>query len=100
MAVEEEVRLVARGGGYGIWAGMELFHTPVGLGTWERGVQHVSPGEFLPWQPQPLEEKGFWQFTGNFVIQHVTVGKILEMVSDWELLVEAFDAMDASYGYT
>jgi hypothetical protein len=45
-----DVWLVSAGGLNGIWGGVEAFHTPLGRGTWEQGVQNVQPQTFLPWQ--------------------------------------------------
>lgn len=52
----EEVWLVSRCGGLGLWAGVELFFTPHGENTWELGVQSIRQGMRLPWTTASQDE--------------------------------------------
>jgi hypothetical protein len=90
------VCLFSSGGGYGVWAGIELFHTPVGQLTWGLGVQTGKAGEFSPWHCHASEEEGFWQDSGDFVIEHVSTGTLCTLVPAWQQLVDAFDAVASS----
>lgn len=91
---QEEVILYSSGSGYGVWAGVELFHTPLGQSSWGLGVQAVDTGELVPWQHvAPDDEKGFWQDCGACVIPHVSVARICRVVPTWEELVAAFETV-------
>lgn len=94
---EAEVCLYSSGKGYGVWAGVELFHTPAGQSTWGLGVQASSPGCFVPWELKSTEETGFWQDSGDFVIEHVSTSKICTLVPTWQQMLDAFAAVP---GYT
>jgi hypothetical protein len=88
---EESVSIFSAGDGYGIWSGVELFHTPIGHCTWGRGVQEVKCGSLPPWEWQSTC-KGFWQDSGSFVIERVSTGRFCKLVSRWEEMVHAFQA--------
>lgn len=98
---EEEVMLYSDGLGYSVWAGVELFHTPRGQSTWASGCQSVKPGDFSPWQlNQTSTERGFWQDSGAYVIEHVSTGRICTLVPTWVELVAAFEAIWWVSGYS
>lgn len=90
---ETELCLASGGSGYGVWAGIEVFHTPIGQSTWAIGVQDVTPGNFFPWQFQEgVPQTGFWQDSGLFVIPRVSLGKLCKIVDTWPKMVAAFEA--------
>eukprot|EP00927_Polykrikos_kofoidii_P048610 TRINITY_DN42863_c0_g1_i1.p1 TRINITY_DN42863_c0_g1~~TRINITY_DN42863_c0_g1_i1.p1 ORF type:complete len:620 (+),score=72.81 TRINITY_DN42863_c0_g1_i1:75-1934(+) len=93
LCAETEVCLASGGLGYGVWAGIEVFHTPIGQSTWAVGVQDVTPGTFSPWQfHEGIPETGFWQDSGLFVIPRVSLGKLCKIVDTWPKMVAAFEA--------
>lgn len=98
-SANDEVCLFSSGGnGYGVWAGIELFYTPIGQATWASGVQSPSEGCFTPWQAEPLVEKGYWQDLGDYVIPHGSVGQFCKLVDTWKQMEAAFAAFAAASG--
>lgn len=86
----EEVWLVSRSGGFGLWAGVELFHTPAGNKSWETGVQCLSPGVREPWQGEMQE--GRWQKDDNGVMRSIKFdeGAIARITAVKQRLLDAF----------
>jgi len=49
-----------------MWGGVEVFHTPLGRGTWEQGVQDVQPQSCFPWQQKRMV--GRWVCGENGIV--------------------------------
>eukprot|EP00929_Paragymnodinium_shiwhaense_P000695 TRINITY_DN100929_c0_g1_i1.p1 TRINITY_DN100929_c0_g1~~TRINITY_DN100929_c0_g1_i1.p1 ORF type:complete len:450 (+),score=29.54 TRINITY_DN100929_c0_g1_i1:38-1351(+) len=76
--------------GYGVWASVELLYTPRGQSLWAMAPPLPSPGFPEPWQVV-LEEKGYWQDAGKYVIERVSLALFGTLVETWEDLVASFD---------
>mmetsp|Transcript_38179 Transcript_38179/g.110247 ORF Transcript_38179/g.110247 Transcript_38179/m.110247 type:complete len:670 (-) Transcript_38179:27-2036(-) len=97
--VPEEVALVSRCGGHGLWAGLEVFHTPRGQQTWELGIQRLQPGDRLPWKV--LTETGRWQVDDEGVMQNVSFleGAVAEVTIIRQQLIDSFDTVPEKYQF-
>jgi len=95
----EEIWIASRSGGDGVWAGLELFHTPLGNRTWESGVQALQPGDRLPWKV--LLEEGRWQMDCDGVMQSVDfgIGAIATITSVKQRLLDSFSRAPPGYDY-
>mmetsp|Transcript_76926 Transcript_76926/g.135547 ORF Transcript_76926/g.135547 Transcript_76926/m.135547 type:complete len:506 (-) Transcript_76926:144-1661(-) len=95
----EEVWLVSRSGGPGIWAGVELFHTPPGNRRWETGAQSVQPGELSPWDC--LTEEGRWQLDDAGVMRSIDfrIGTLAKVTAVKQRLLDSFSRVSSKYPY-
>lgn len=103
---EEAVWLVSRCGGNGYWAGLELFHSPLGHGTWELGVQKVHAGDRLPWQTH-VQHHGIWTLhpssssEGRNLVKQVAFsrGMVVQVTKDLKALMACFEAVAPKFVY-
>lgn len=96
----EEVSLVSRCGGHGLWAGVEVFHVPRGQQTWEVGVQNLKRGDRIPWTA--LTEIGRWQVDDKGVMQNVCFmeGAVAEVTAVRQQLIDSFALVPEKYQYS
>jgi len=68
----ESAWLASERGACGNWNSVEVMHTPMGRGTWDTGVQSVTPSSIWPWEIR-AEEKGCWQFNLDGSLHEIPV---------------------------
>lgn len=98
-SVSEEVCLVSRCGGLGIWAGVELFHTPAGRQAWEIACRSLQHGDRVPWRC--LTEEGRWQADCQGVMRDVAfrAGLFCRITSVLQDLMSSFAHCLPQYTY-
>jgi len=69
---EETIWLIAKRGGVGQWAGVEMIHTPLRAGIWDMCVRDMVPGNRSPWEVKATEQ-GRWQVRTNSDGQRIMV---------------------------
>eukprot|EP00931_Biecheleriopsis_adriatica_P069013 TRINITY_DN42902_c0_g1_i1.p1 TRINITY_DN42902_c0_g1~~TRINITY_DN42902_c0_g1_i1.p1 ORF type:complete len:701 (+),score=116.98 TRINITY_DN42902_c0_g1_i1:266-2104(+) len=86
----EEVWLVSRSGGFGFWAGVELFHTPAGNKSWETGVQCFDAEDYVPWQGNV--HTGRWQMDDEGIMKSISFdeGSVARVTPVKQKLLDAF----------
>lgn len=95
----EEIQLVSRCGGDGVWAGVELFHTPALRHSWQMGLRDMSAGGREPWKV--LQEEGRWQVDDNGIMQNVQfeMGAVARITAIKQRLIDSFSRCPAKYSY-
>jgi len=96
---KEELWLVSRCGGEGVWANVELMHTPLGKNTWDLGVQDITPQRRGPWLIQA--QNGRWQVDADGIMRSIkfSEGSIAHITPLKHRLVESFSRVKAKYQY-
>mmetsp|Transcript_98899 Transcript_98899/g.176200 ORF Transcript_98899/g.176200 Transcript_98899/m.176200 type:complete len:642 (+) Transcript_98899:33-1958(+) len=105
-----QLTFFAAGGNCGVWAGLEVFHTP-NSDSWKMELLPVKNSGRYPWQTGRLEV-GCWQFSGAHVLEIILLklGGLAKVVESKEQLLSSLEpfqgeylhhpAMDDMLGYT
>eukprot|EP00933_Yihiella_yeosuensis_P005125 TRINITY_DN109577_c0_g1_i1.p1 TRINITY_DN109577_c0_g1~~TRINITY_DN109577_c0_g1_i1.p1 ORF type:complete len:681 (-),score=112.07 TRINITY_DN109577_c0_g1_i1:201-2243(-) len=95
---EDELWIVSRCGGIGVWAGVELFCTPPAKPHWDMGVQSLTADDRLPWEV--CEEAGRWQLDYEGVMQSIMFceGTCATVTPSLKSLMDSFARYSEEYG--
>lgn len=95
----EEVVLCSRCGGDGVWANIEVLHTPAGRHPWRARLEDLQPGDRLPWKVE--SEEGRWQSDAEGVMQNIGFhrGTVARVTKFREQLIASFSRCPDAYSY-